>query len=157
MRKEVISNSLEQTVGLAQRLGRVCRGGEVIALQGELGAGKTYFVKGLAAGLELEYPEEVVSPSFIILREHKGRLPLYHIDFYRLENAGQLVDIGLEELFYGRGVCAVEWAEKFPSLLPADRLDIKINILGEQTRRFELHLRGGRFANISQWINEEER
>lgn len=157
MRKEVITNSLEQTIELGQSLGKTCQGGEVIALAGELGAGKTYFVKGLASGLDVEELEEVVSPSFIILREHKGRVPLYHIDFYRLESNGQVVDIGLEEFFYGPGVCAVEWAEKFSSLLPDDRLDVKINILGEQTRRFELYLRGKRFDNLAGWLVQQER
>ncbi|MEE8449936.1 MAG: tRNA (adenosine(37)-N6)-threonylcarbamoyltransferase complex ATPase subunit type 1 TsaE [Thermodesulfobacteriota bacterium] len=157
MRKEVITNSLEQTIELGQSLGKTCQGGEVIALAGELGAGKTYFVKGLASGLDVEELEEVVSPSFIILREHKGRVPLYHIDFYRLESNVQVVDIGLEEFFYGPGVCAVEWAEKFSSLLPDDRLDVKINILGEQTRKFELYLRGKRFDNLAGWLVQQER
>lgn len=125
----------EETWELGRRLGQACQGGEVLALTGELGAGKTLFIKGLALGLEVTDADEVVSPSFIISREHKGRVPLYHLDFYRLENPRELTELGIEEYFYGTGVCAVEWADKFPEILPEVRLEILIEIEGEETRR----------------------
>lgn len=121
---------------MGRRMGQVCRGGEVLALSGELGAGKTLFIKGVAAGLGVANPDEVVSPSFVILREHKGRVPLYHLDFFRLENPRELMELGLDEYFYGPGVTAMEWADKFPGMLPGERLDIKIEIVGEEERRF---------------------
>ena len=138
----------EETAEIGRRLGQACHGGEVLALTGELGAGKTLFIKGLAMGLEVTDPDEVVSPSFIILREHKGRVPLYHLDFYRLENPRELTELGIEEYFYGTGVCAVEWADKFPEILPEARLEILIEIEGEETRRLTFTPRGRNYETL---------
>jgi len=94
------------------------RRGDVLALCGELGAGKTHFVKGVAAGLGTE--GEITSPTFTLIHEYiGGRLPLYHFDFYRLEDEDEALKIGLDEYLDGDGVCVVEWADKFPGLLPA--------------------------------------
>jgi tRNA threonylcarbamoyladenosine biosynthesis protein TsaE len=94
------------------------RRGDVLALCGELGAGKTHFVKGVAAGLGTE--AEITSPTFTLIHEYTGgRLPLYHFDFYRLEDEDEALKIGLDEYLDGDGVCIIEWADKFPGLLPA--------------------------------------
>ena len=114
-----ISHSAEETFELGRRRAESLRGGEVLALVGELGAGKTHFVKGLAAGLACR--ANVTSPTFVLIHEYvDGRLPLYHFDFYRLESEEEVRQIGLDDYLHGNGVVVVEWADKFPSLLPAD-------------------------------------
>ncbi|TET42493.1 MAG: tRNA (adenosine(37)-N6)-threonylcarbamoyltransferase complex ATPase subunit type 1 TsaE, partial [Dehalococcoidia bacterium] len=104
------SHSPEQTQLLGSYLGEIAQKADIFLLMGELGTGKTCLVQGIARGLDVK--EYAFSPSFVILREYHGRLPLYHIDFYRLDHIEEIADLGLEEYFYGDGVCVVEWAEK---------------------------------------------
>jgi len=112
-----ISPSPADTIAHGHALAATLRRGDVLALSGDLGAGKTHFVKGLAAGLGA--PASVTSPTFTLLHEYRGgRLPLYHFDFYRLDHADEALRIGLDEYLFGDGVCVIEWAEKFPALLP---------------------------------------
>ncbi|MCE9610377.1 MAG: tRNA (adenosine(37)-N6)-threonylcarbamoyltransferase complex ATPase subunit type 1 TsaE [Chthoniobacter sp.] len=112
-----ISASPAETIAHGQALAATLRRGDVLALSGDLGAGKTHFVKGLAAGLGTA--ASVTSPTFTLLHEYPGgRLPLYHFDLYRLDDADEALRIGLDEYLYGDGVCVIEWAEKFPALLP---------------------------------------
>ena len=112
-----ISHSPAETIALARTLATTLRRGDVLALSGDLGTGKTHFVKGLAAGLSTA--ASVTSPTFTLLHEYPGgRLPLYHFDFYRLEAEDEALKIGLDEYLHGDGVCVIEWAEKFPALLP---------------------------------------
>ena len=112
-----ISHSVEETIALGHALGATLRRGDVLALCGELGAGKTHFVKGVAAGLGAN--AAVTSPTFTLIHEYiGGRLPLYHFDFYRLEAEDDALKIGLDEYLDGDGVCVIEWADKFPALLP---------------------------------------
>ena len=112
-----ISASADETIALGRTIAATLRRGDVLALCGELGAGKTHFVKGLAAGLGT--PSSVTSPTFTLIHEYPGgRLPLYHFDFYRLDDADAALRIGLDEYLFGEGVCVIEWAEKFPALLP---------------------------------------
>lgn len=115
----------------------------VVALIGELGAGKTTLTKGIARGLEV--PDLVHSPTFTLIHEHKGRLPVYHFDLYRLDTIEQIEDLGYEDYFCGPGVTIVEWAEKIQALLPEDHLEIRIT--GEdEVRTFELRATGVRSA-----------
>jgi tRNA threonylcarbamoyladenosine biosynthesis protein TsaE len=116
------------TLALAGRLARSFQGGEVVLLEGELAAGKTHFVKGLAVGLGL--PEErVTSPTFTLVNEyHGGRLSLYHVDLYRLNRPGELDELGLHELLGGEGVSAVEWIDRFPQLTPPDHLLVRLAV-----------------------------
>lgn len=130
------SNSLEDTGRLAQALSRQMKAGAVIALDGDLGAGKTAFSQQVAACLGVE--GIVNSPTFTIIKEYEGAvLPFYHMDVYRIspEEAGEL---GLDDYFYGDGVTLVEWAGRIPELLPDDRLSIHIENAGPQERRFHL-------------------
>jgi tRNA threonylcarbamoyladenosine biosynthesis protein TsaE len=104
-------------------------------LVGGLGAGKTCLSQGIARGLGIK--GYVMSPSFVLVREHReGRLPLYHLDFYRLQSIEELQDLGLDDYFYGQGVCIVEWAEKGLSLLPSGHLMVNIEIAGQDRRHF---------------------
>ena len=110
------TGSPEQTLALGAGLAKLLRPGDVLALEGQLGAGKTVFVKGLARGLGTDPALPVTSPSFTLLHEYPGPLPLYHFDFYRLARLEDALGLGYEEYFDGDGVCAVEWADKFPGL-----------------------------------------
>jgi tRNA threonylcarbamoyladenosine biosynthesis protein TsaE len=131
----VDSASPEETAELGEKLGRVLEAGDVIALSGGLGAGKTAFVQGLARGLGIG--GRIASPSFTIVNEHEAaRVPLYHADFYRLEDAAELDAIGFQDYFGRGGVVVVEWADRFPRALPDERLDLRIEITGPASRRF---------------------
>jgi tRNA threonylcarbamoyladenosine biosynthesis protein TsaE len=114
----IISNSAEETFQAGMAMAATAQPGDIFALVGDLGAGKTHWVKGLAAGLGSE--AAVTSPTFTLVHEYSGgRLPLYHFDCYRLETPEELLGIGLDEYMDGRAVLAIEWADKFPALLPA--------------------------------------
>jgi tRNA threonylcarbamoyladenosine biosynthesis protein TsaE len=131
---ELNSHSPEQTQLLGSYLGELAQKADVFLLVGELGTGKTCLVQGIARGLDVK--EYAFSPSFVILREYHGRLPLYHIDFYRLDHIEEIADLGLEEYFYGNGVCVVEWAEKGLQVIPLDNLLITIRYIpASQTGR----------------------
>ena len=140
------SASPDETAALGERLGRALAAGDVVALAGELGAGKTAFVQGLARGLGVR--GRVVSPSFTIVTEHHdGRVPLFHVDFYRLERAEELDAIGFDDYFARGGVVVVEWADRFPEALPAERLEVRIDIVGDEARR--LHVAGPSAARLA--------
>jgi len=131
---ELNSHSPEQTQLLGSYLGELAQKADAFLLVGELGTGKTCLVQGIARGLDVK--EYAFSPSFVILREYHGRLPLYHIDFYRLGHIEEIADLGLEEYFYGNGVCVVEWAEKGLQVIPQDNLLITIRYIpASQTGR----------------------
>lgn len=121
----VLTYTPQETFDLAACLGRHLKGGELIALEGELGAGKTHFVKGLAAGLDASEP--VTSPTFTLIHLYEGRLTLAHFDVYRLPNPEALEELGYEEFFYGPGVTAVEWSDLITSYLPPEYLQVKIS------------------------------
>ena len=113
-----ISQSVAETVAYGGRRAQSLHSGDVLALAGDLGAGKTQFVKGLVAGLGSD--DEVTSPTFTLIHEYtRGRLPVYHLDFYRLNHRDELRQLGLEDYFNGEGVCVIEWADRFPEILPA--------------------------------------
>lgn len=119
------THSAEETFALGEEMGRKARPGEVVALTGDLGVGKTVFTKGFARGLGVS--EDVNSPTFTILQEyHGGRLPFYHFDVYRILDVFDMEEIGYEDYFYGDGVCLVEWGEVVSSLLPEDTIWVRI-------------------------------
>jgi tRNA threonylcarbamoyladenosine biosynthesis protein TsaE len=153
---KVTSNSPEQTQLLGNYLGELAQEADVFLLTGELGAGKTCLVQGIARGLDVT--EYAFSPSFVILREYHGRLPLYHIDLYRLDNVEEVADLGLEDYLYGDGVCVVEWAEKGFQVLPEGNLLIDIRyILGSPTgRSLCLKPRGARYAELMKQLRKRE-
>lgn len=131
----------EDTERLGAAIGRAARAGDVIALSGELGAGKTCLVRGLARGLGIERP--VASPTFVLINEHRGRLMLYHVDLYRIGDVAETLEIGIEELLPAEdGVTAIEWAERIESLLPPGTIRIGIEAPAPDLRRFRF--RAGR-------------
>ena len=132
----IITNCEIETINEGEKLGRALSPGAVVALYGGLGAGKTAFTRGLAAGLGISH--NVSSPTFTIVNEYPGEIPLFHFDMYRLENETELFDIGWDDYLDRRGVCAVEWSEKVPAAFPPDTIVVKIEILGGDRRRLEI-------------------
>ena len=147
---EIITNSPEETQELGKRLGELAQPGDVYLLQGELGAGKTCLTQGIAWGLGIQ--EYALSPSFVIMRELYGRLNLYHIDLYRLDNIEESVDLGLDDYFYGNGVCVVEWPEKAMSIMPQKHLLIKISYLSDTGRKFQPVPKGQRYRELADML-----
>jgi tRNA threonylcarbamoyladenosine biosynthesis protein TsaE len=134
-----ISRQPSETIAFARDMALRLRPGSVIALDGELGSGKTQFVKGLASGLG--FVGEVTSPTFTLIHEYiGGRLPIYHFDFYRLENEVEALQLGLEEYLQGNGVCVIEWAGKFPPLIPEDARWYNLSIGADDTRLIDQRL-----------------
>lgn len=133
------ATSPAQTFAVGRGLGGLLRGGEFIALSGPLGAGKTQFVKGLAAGLGVPEDEPVVSPTFVLVREYAGEaLTLFHIDAYRLSSAEELLALGLEEMRSPDSVVAVEWADRTPDAIPPDACRIELAHAGATERTIEI-------------------
>lgn len=146
------TSSPEETIQLGQFIGEILKAGSVIGLCGELGTGKTHLIKGLAKGLGVDRRYYVTSPSFTIINEYPGRIPLNHIDLYRLEEIDEMQELGYEEYFYGDGVTAIEWAEKILSFLPEDRLMVEITHLGENRRKFRIKGLGHFYRDIARNI-----
>jgi tRNA threonylcarbamoyladenosine biosynthesis protein TsaE len=129
----VVSHSADETQAAGERLGARLYAGAVVACIGELGAGKTCFLQGLARGLGVESP--VTSPTFVLINEYRGRLPVHHLDAYRTESLSEVLDLGIEELMHGDGVTVIEWADKLLSILPAHSIIVTIDGLGDEPRR----------------------
>jgi len=144
----VVTGSGEETVALGARLGRLLLPGDFVALVGELGAGKTQFAKGIAAGLEVDPDTPVTSPTYTILNIYQGRLPLYHFDLYRLQGPEEISELGFEEYFSGRGACVVEWAERLAEESPQDLLTVTLEHLGAESRSVSFAAAGKRSAQL---------
>lgn len=141
------SRSPSQTIRIGKQLGRLLQRGDVVALAGELGTGKTQLIKGLAQGIGVKKSAYVSSPSFTLINEYPGKITLYHMDLYRMEEA-EAKELGLEEYFQGEGVSAIEWADRIPSLLPAQLLWIHFSYTGKQTRTIEVIPKGKRYEAL---------
>jgi tRNA threonylcarbamoyladenosine biosynthesis protein TsaE len=136
------------THSLGQRLAEVLFPGAVVGLVGRLGAGKTHLVRAIAEGLGVADSRVVTSPTFVLIQEYEGRLPIYHFDAYRLNTQAEFFDLGAHEYFQGQGVCLVEWADRVPGCLPAEHLRITIHVTGEQSRRFLIEGVGDGYENL---------
>lgn len=142
-----------QTQRFAEQLAHYLQPADVLALEGDLGAGKTTFTQGLARGLGVR--SVVNSPTFTIIKEYQGRLPLYHMDVYRV---GDDVDsLGLDDYFFGEGVCVVEWASLIEDLLPADRLTVCLRSTGEEQRTIQLLPQGERYLTLCEEFDFDAR
>lgn len=141
--------SIDETLKLGEIIGKSLKSGSIIALKGELGAGKTVLVKGIAKGLGVE--EEPNSPTFVIMNCYEGRLPLFHFDLYRVADEGELIAMGYDEFFFGGGVSVVEWADRVPAIFPEDAIAICIKIPegpdGEPENTREIDIKG-----IKEWV-----
>lgn len=127
-----ITRDEQETYELGVKFGKAFEKGTVLSLNGDLGAGKTHFTKGIAVGLEVE--EYITSPSFTILNEYNGRIPLYHFDVYRIDDINEMYEIGIDEYLYGEGVCVIEWGDIIKDILPKDTLHVDILKSDDNTR-----------------------
>lgn len=135
-----ISNSVEQTITFAREWSRTLQPNDVVGLTGDLGAGKTHFVKGLLAGLEIK--GEATSPTFTLLHEYRGgRLPVYHFDFYRLQSPREVEEIGFDDYLCEGGVTVIEWADRFPEILPKRARWLRLETTDENNRVISEELR----------------
>ena len=135
---EIVSASAEATEAAGERLGRTLGPGAVVALTGELGAGKTCFIQGLVRGLGAAV--RATSPTFVLVNQYKGRVPIHHVDAYRTQSLTEMIDLGLLELMSGEGVTLIEWADKLRSLLPPDAIHVSIRGVGDEPRQITIHL-----------------
>ena len=144
---EMESPSPARTRRLGSDLGRLAQAGDVILLTGDLGSGKTTLVQGISRGLGIREPAR--SPTFVLVSEHHGRLPLYHVDLYRVGGLEEAIDIGIEEFVEGEGVCVVEWADRAPDVFPSERLSIHLEMTGARTRRLKISASGARYEALA--------
>ena len=133
--------SVDETRQLGANLGEALEPSSVVALSGNLGAGKTHLTQGIAEGLGIER-RLVNSPTFALVQEYAGRLRVFHFDTYRLRNVDEFLDLGFDEYLSLRGVCIIEWAERVAEVLPPDTLTVRVSATGETKRRFEWHAGG---------------
>ena len=145
---DFLSTSPEQTIWLGRRLGRRLVAGSIVCLFGELGAGKTTMVKGIAKGLGVSSVSEVISPSFVLVRCYEGRLPLYHFDLFRLKDVSQIYDIGCDEMFYSSGVSVIEWPQRLRGIMPPSYLKIELRRQEKGLRRIRLSATSGEYSAI---------
>lgn len=135
---KIILKSLEETQKFGVKLGNALKKGDILCLNGDLGAGKTTLTKSIGIGLGVN--EYITSPTFALINQYSGKLPVYHFDVYRLENVEEIYDLGFDEYFYGNGVCIIEWADKIEKMIPKERIVIDI----EKTEELD-----GRIIKIS--------
>jgi len=146
------THGAEQTREIGAILGELAEAGDVVLMHGELGVGKTCFAQGIARGLCVD--EYVTSPTFVLVREHQGRLPLYHIDLYRLKGIEEVADLGLDDYLYGRGVCVVEWSERGFDLLPGEHLLVEMRYVASAKRKLSFVPRGSRYVEMLSGLRE---
>ena len=144
---KITVHSDNETIAIAQNIESEKFPGMVICLNGDLGSGKTVFAKGFAHAMGIE---EITSPTFTIIKEYNGELPLYHMDVYRIEDTNE--ELGIEEYFDKGGVTIIEWANIIKDILPEERLDIKLKIVHENTRVIVLNPHGDKYINICEAI-----
>lgn len=129
----------DETFALGHRMGQHLEGGSILALHGDLGAGKTLLVKGIAAGVAVD-PDKVQSPTFVHLNIYQGETPVYHFDLYRLRDADAFLSMGFDDYLFESGICCIEWAERIESILPANALQVTMTHRGGDIRRIEIPL-----------------
>jgi tRNA threonylcarbamoyladenosine biosynthesis protein TsaE len=151
---DVISHSLDQTRRIGARLAALLAPGDVVLLEGPFGAGKTSLTQGIARGLGVN-AGYVNSPTFTLINEYTGRLPLYHVDLYRLDNAQQAYDLGLTEYIEDGGVTVIEWPERAGDLLPPDHLTVYLSELTETKRSLRLHAAGARYVDLLEQFKQQ--
>jgi tRNA threonylcarbamoyladenosine biosynthesis protein TsaE len=146
-RVDLVSDSPQETQEFGASLGQLLQSGELICLEGELGSGKTTFIQGLGRGLGVDEP--ITSPTFTLVNEYRGEnLIFYHVDLYRVESRQEIITSGLDDLFFGDGVCAIEWAEKAREIVPLERLWVTLRHGGERRRLVSLEAQGSIYEEI---------
>ncbi|HAJ33823.1 MAG TPA: tRNA (adenosine(37)-N6)-threonylcarbamoyltransferase complex ATPase subunit type 1 TsaE [Candidatus Atribacteria bacterium] len=154
MNLTIITKSPEKTKNLGKEVSKLAKSGDLLAFYGELGAGKTCFIQGISQGLEVK--DYVTSPSFTIINEYQGKIPIYHFDLFRLDNAEEILELGYEEYFYGEGLTVIEWAEKIEQLLPKEHLKIDIKFKDRYQRTISFIPQGDRFDKFLKELSRIE-
>ncbi len=149
------SENPEYTFQFGKNLGMHLVPGDVVALVGELGAGKTTLTQGIVRGLGVGEEHYIGSPTFTLINEYTGRMPVYHLDFYRIETPQELVNLGLEEYLYGEGVAVIEWADKIKTLLPEEHMMITLQYVDSSVRTLEVVVNGKRYAELIETVVRE--
>ncbi|MBI4234475.1 MAG: tRNA (adenosine(37)-N6)-threonylcarbamoyltransferase complex ATPase subunit type 1 TsaE [Chloroflexi bacterium] len=149
---DLLSHGPEETQELGRLLGSHAAAGDLFLLAGGLGVGKTTLTQGIAWGLGVQ--EHARSPTFVLVTQYRGRLTLYHIDLYRLDDVQEVLDLGLDEYLFGDGVCVVEWAEKAPQVFPAAHLLVTLQPVDDTTRRLRLEARGSRYEGLLEAVRQ---
>ncbi len=145
----LISKSAEETREIGKIIGEQLGAGDILALTGELGSGKTCITQGVARGIQVPDEYRITSPTFTLINEYPGRVMLYHMDMYRLTGPEDLADMGYEDYFYGDGLVVIEWAEKISDILPADNLYVSMRYLDESSREIRIAGDSGKAGKIS--------
>jgi len=143
------------TFQFGKNLGMLLMPGDVVALVGELGAGKTTLTQGIVRGLGVGEEHYIGSPTFTLINEYAGRMPVYHLDFYRIETPSEIVNLGLEEYLHGEGVAVIEWADKIEALLPEDHVKITLQYIDRTVRTLEIAGTGKRYAALIETVVRE--
>ena len=148
MMRSIDIPDLAATEAFGRRLGALLFPGAVVALVGQLGAGKTHLTRAVAEGLDVRNSAAVNSPTFVLIQEYPARLPIYHFDAYRLSGPREFAELGADEYFRGDGVCLVEWADRVEPAMPAEHLRIEIEVLDPARRRFTVRATGERYERL---------
>jgi len=154
MNLTIITKSPEETNNLGEKISKIIKPGDLLAFYGELGVGKTCFIQGISQGLKVK--DYVTSPSFTIINEYQGNVPIYHFDLFRLNNAEEILEFGYEEYFNGEGLIVIEWAEKIEQFLPKEHLKIDIKFKDRYKRTISFIPQGDRFNNLLEELNRIE-
>ena len=152
-----VTRSTAETVQLGREIGRLLGPGNVVTMIGELGSGKTHLIKGIAAGMGVKRSAGLSSPSFALIQAYCGRIPFYHIDVYRLASEGEAEQLGLHEYMGGEGVAVIEWADRIPSLLPKELLEIHLRYLGQHRRQIHIHGEGLQMQGLIKQLEKQTR
>ncbi len=151
-----LSRSVAQTLRFGKIIARHLVPGDIICLSGDLGAGKTVLAKGIAQGLGID-KAGVVSPTFVLLRQYEGKLPLFHFDFYRLKDLADIAGLGYEEFLYGNGVSVIEWPGRMRTLLPKQNLLVELSVRAGEERLMKVSACGSRYEELIKDIDEDTR
>ncbi len=152
IRVHIASGSADETLRIGAELGQRLQPGDALLLTGDLGAGKTTLTQGIALGLNV--PERPRSPTFVMATEYEGRLPLYHLDLYRVEDLGELGELGLDEYLIGDGVTVVEWADRAPHAFPPHGLWVDLQVREEDGRDITVSCSEPRNAAVAEWLEQ---
>jgi tRNA threonylcarbamoyladenosine biosynthesis protein TsaE len=148
------TGEVEQTIELGNLIGSLLKAGDVVALMGQLGAGKTYLTKGIAEGQGVKDRKEVTSPSFVLVKQYMGRMPIYHFDAYRIKSPDEMYDIDCVGFFWGEGISIIEWADKVMECLPDDFIKVTIETVGQTSRDIHVSYQGERYRSFMEEFKE---
>jgi tRNA threonylcarbamoyladenosine biosynthesis protein TsaE len=151
----IVSHSVKQTITIGRMIAGNLAKGDIVCLFGSLGAGKTVLVKGIAEGLGIK-KREIISPTFVLLQEHRGRVPFYHFDLYRLTNPKDILDLGYEDYLYDDAVTVIEWADRLKYLLPKECLSVELVIKGAVLRLLRISAAGSRYKQLLSLLEREK-